>query len=203
MNKDISLQEEINILIDSNLTPTELFVLRLLYLAVDGENKYLVNYISNVSNGKVLLRAVLQSLVDKKVINSTYSMPKEGESLNVKNIPFNKVFLKKYLRESNDIGHEFFYAYPEYINIGGKMCSIRNFTKANLYSFEDFCLFYTKAIKGSGYTHERVMKALEFGKQNNLINYSIIEFIASRKYESIEALLESGDVNGYSNSELL
>lgn len=202
-NFELSLNEEINILIDSNLTPTELFILRLLYLAVDGENKFLVNYLSNISNGKQLLKAVLQSLLDKKVINNTFSIPKEGEALNVKNIPFNKNFLKRYIKESNELGKEFFDAYPPFININGKMCSIKNFTKANLFSMEDFCIFYSKAIKNASVTHERVMQALEFGKENNLISYSIIEFIASMKWQEIEFIQNSGNVNGYNNSELL
>lgn len=203
MNINLSFQEEMNLLIESQLTPTELFIIRLLMLASENDLKPLQNYISNISNGKALLRQVLESLMEKKVINNTYSIPKEGESFNAKNIPFNKNFIKKYIRESNEIGTEFFYAYPEYININGKMCSIRNFTKANLFSFEDFCLFYAKSIKNASVTHDRVMKSLEYGKEHNLINYSIIEFIASRKYESIEHLMEGGDINGYSNSELL
>jgi hypothetical protein len=47
------------------------------------------------------------------------------------------------------------------------------------------------------------MEALEFGKENNLLNYSILEFIASKKYEEIEYIRSSGNINGYNNSELL
>jgi hypothetical protein len=36
------------------------------------------------------------------------------------------------------------------------------------------------------------MAALEFGKENNLIHYSILEFIASKKWEEIEFLQQSG-----------
>lgn len=200
---ELSLKEEINIYINSGLTPTELFILRLLFLAIDGDQQYLVNYLSNLSNGKELLRSVLTSLVDKKVINSTFKVPKEGESLNFKNIPFNKNFIKMYIRESNEIGKEFFDAYPPFININGKLCSIKNFTKAGLYSFDDFCLFYSKQIKNSSVTHERIMDALLFGVENNLINYTIIEFIASKKWEEIEYIRNSGNINGYQNSELI
>lgn len=200
---ELSLNEEIQIYISSGMTPTELFILRLIFLAIDGEQKYLINYLSNVSNGKQLLRSILESLKEKKVINSTFNIPNEGEALNFKNIPFNKNVIKSYVRESNTLGKEFFDAYPPFININGKLCSIKNFTKANLFSFEDFCLYYSKSIKNSGVTHERVMEALNFGRENNLINYSIIEFIASRKYEEIEFIRNSGNVNGYNNSELL
>ena len=172
-NFELSLNEEINLLIDSNLTPTELFILRLLYLAADGDAKYLSNYINNTSNGKQVLKVVLESLKTKGVINSTFNIPKEGESLDLRTIPFNKNFVKKYIRESNELGKEFFDSYPPFITINGKRCSIRNFTKANLFSFEDFCLYYSKSIKNSGYTHDRIMEVLEFAKEHNLISYSI------------------------------
>jgi hypothetical protein len=200
---ELSLKEEINIYINSGLTPTELFILRLLFLAIDGEQQYLLNYLTNISNGKQLLRSVLTSLLEKKVINSTFKIPQEGESLNYKNIPFNKNFTKMYIRESNEIGKEFFDAYPPFININGKLCSIKNFTKAGLFSFDDFCIFYAKQLKSATVTHERVMEALLFGVEKNLINYTIIEFISSRKWLEIEFIRSSGNVNGYNNSELL
>lgn len=200
---ELSLNEETNIYINSGLTPTELYVLRLLFLAIDGEPTYLTNYLSNITDGKQLFRQVLKSLQDKKIILSSFKIPEEGESLNYKNIPFNKNFIKMYIRESNDIGKELFEEYPPFINIGGKLCSIKNFTKANLFSFEDFCLYYAKAIKNAGVTHERVMNALQFAKEHNLINYTILEFIASHKWNEIEYIRSSGDVNGYNNTELL
>ena len=200
---ELSLKEEINIYINSGLTPTELFIVRMLFLAVDGEPDMLINYLSNVSNGKELFRQVLESLQNKKVILASFKLPREGEVLNYKNIPFNKNFLKMYVRESNEIGKELFDAYPPFININGKLCSIKNFTRAGLFTFDEFCLYYAKAIKSAGITHDRVMEALEFGKENNLINYSILEFIASHKWVEIEYIQGSGNVNGYNNSELL
>ena len=86
------------------------------------------------------------------------------------------------------------------------MCSEmkdKNFTKANLFSLEEFCIFYAKAIKNAKVTHERVMEALRFAKEHNLINYTILEFIASHKWNEIEYIRSSGDINGYNNSELL
>lgn len=203
MVTELSLKEEINLYISSNLTPTELFVVRLLLLAVDGDSQYLIDYLSNVSNGKELFRAVLNSLMDKKVINSTFKVPKEGEALNFKTIPFNKNFIKKYFKEANVAGKELFDAYPPFININGKMCSIKNITKANLYSLEEFCIYYTKAIKSDKIKHEKVLETLEFGKENNLISYSIIEFISSRKWNEINHIRNSGNINGYQNSELI
>lgn len=201
-NFELSLNEEIALMLESNLTPTELFILRLLFLG-QYDQKYLINYISNLSDGKSLLRQVLESLINKKVINSTYTIPKEGQALNVNNIPFNKNFLKKYIRESNELGKELFELYPSFISIRGKMVSIKNITKANLYSIEDFCTYYAKAIKSSGITHERVMDALRFGIENDLIHYGITEFVASMKWVELEQLQQMDDINGYKNSELI
>lgn len=203
MNFELSLEEEINVYHKSNLTPTELFVLRLLFLAINGNQKLLVNYLSGISNGKELFRNVLTSLQNKKVINSDFKIPGSGETLNFKNIPINKNFIKSYIKDSNTIGKEFFDAYPSFISINGKIVSIRNFTKAGLFSFEDFCLFYAKAIKNCAVKHEYILDILEYAKANNLINYSILEFLASKKWEEIEYIKNSGNVNGYNNSELL
>jgi hypothetical protein len=43
MNSDLSFREEIQIYIDSGLTPSELFILRLLFLAQDGELQLINN----------------------------------------------------------------------------------------------------------------------------------------------------------------
>ena len=197
-----ALKEEMNIYIKSGLTPTELLVMRLLFLAIVGDSEPLRNYLSNINNGKTLFINVLQSLKDKKVILSSFKVPCEGETLNFSNIPFNKNFTKMFIRESNELGKELFDLYPPFLMINGKNYSLKNFTKAGLYSFEDFCNFYAKAIKNSGTTHERIIQALEFAKENELIAYSIIEFISSRKWIEIEYIRDSGEVNNYKNSEL-
>lgn len=203
MNSELSLKEEINIYISSGLTPSELFILRLLFLAQDGDTSLINNYISNADNGKELFKVVLKSLQNKGIILASFKMPKEGEILRYTDIPINKNFVKKFIRESNQIGKEFFDAYPPFIYINGKMASIKNITKAGLFSIDEFCFFYGRQLKLSSVKHERVMEALEYGKEHNLINYSILEFIASQKWNEIEYIRSSGEVAGYQNSELL
>ncbi len=203
MNSELSLKEEINIYINSGLTPSELFILRLLFLAQDGDTSLINNYISNADNGKEVFKVVLKSLQNKGIILASFKMPKEGETLKYTDIPINKNFVKKFIKESNQIGKEFFDAYPPFIYINGKMASIKNITKAGLFSIDEFCFFYGRQLKLSSVKHERVMEALEYGKEHNLINYSILEFIASQKWNEIEYIRSSGEVAGYQNSELL
>lgn len=170
MNFELSLNEEIELYLATGLDPNELFVLRLLFLAKGGDSSYLMNY---VSNSKIELRQVLLSLQHKGVINKSYHIPDKGESFNPDDVPFSKVFLKSYIRETHELGKELFEKYPEFMNINGRLCSIKNITKANFYNFEDFFNYYAKTIKLSGSTHEYIMEQLEFGIENNLINYTI------------------------------
>ncbi len=64
MNFKLSLEEEIEIYLKTNLTPTELFIVRLLFLAIDGNQNPLINY---VNNSKIDLREILVSLQEKKI----------------------------------------------------------------------------------------------------------------------------------------
>ena len=100
MNNTLSLQEEINICINGNVTPTELFIIRLLFLAQDGDSSNINNYLSNISNGKELLISVLNSLKEKGIILSGFKIPGEGQTLHFSEIPINKNFkkIKKYQR---------------------------------------------------------------------------------------------------------
>lgn len=203
MSSELSLKEEIEIYINNNITPSELFILRLLFLAIDGDSSLLTNYLANVTDGKNLFKAVLISLKDKGIINASFNIPKKGETLKFSDIPINKNFVRSYLRDSHELGKELFEKYPPFMTINGRMASIKNITKAGLFSLDEFCIFYAKQIKLSGITHERVMNALDFGIENDLIRYSLLEFIASQKYLELEYIRDSGEVNGYSNLEFI
>lgn len=203
MNSELSLKEEINIYINNDLTPSELFILRLLFLAQEGDPSLLNNYLSNVKNGKELFKTILINLQEKGFILASFKMPKEGHTLKYSDIPINKNFIKRFIKESNQIGKELFDSYPPFITINGRMASIKNITKAGLFSIDEFCFYYSRQLKLSSVTHQRVMEALEYGKEHHLINYSILEFIASQKWNEIEHIRNSGEVAGYKNSELL
>lgn len=203
MSSELSLKEEIEIYINNNITPTELFILRLLFLAMDGDSSLLSNYVSNVTDGKKVLKKVLESLQNKGIINAGFKIPQEGEVLKFKEIPINKNFIRSYIRDSHELGKELFNKYPSFMTINGRVASIKNFTKANLFSLDEFCIFYAKQIKLSGVTHDRVMEALDFGIENNLIRYSLLEFLASQKWLELEFIRDSGEVNGYSNVEFI
>lgn len=203
MNSELSLKEEISLYISSNLTPSELFIIRMLFIAQDGESKHLINYLSNVPDGKELYLSVLQNLKNKKVITGESKIPVAGDSFRPDDIVFNKNFIKRYVRESNQLGKELWEIYPPFLSINGKLASLKGITKAGFYSMDEFCIYYAKQIKSAGTTHERVLETLQYGVDNNVINYTILEFVASRKWLEIEYLRDSGNIAGYDNTELI
>ena len=74
MNSELSLKEEINIYINNDLTPSELFILRLLFLAQEGDTILLNNYLSNVKNGKELFKTILINLQEKGFILASFKI---------------------------------------------------------------------------------------------------------------------------------
>ena len=188
-------------MIKYQLFPEELLIVRLIFLAQEDHPEYLSKYFSQMPL-KGAPRDTLSSLQEKGIINKSYKIPEKGAVFNPRDVDFNKIFLKSYLQHSGDMGMELFMNYPSFVNIGGRQCSLKNISKL-FKSMDDFCFAYGKAIKFNPEMHSRIMSALEFGKENNLIHYGISEFVISMKYLEIEELKLSDNLNGFQNSELL
>lgn len=189
-------------MIKYQLFPEELLILKLIFLAQEDHPEYLSKYFSQMPL-KGAPRDTLLALQEKGIINKSYKIPEKGATFNPRDVDFNKVVLKSYQQHSGDMGMELFMNYPSFVNIGGRQCSLKNISKL-FKSMDDFCFSYGKAIKFNPEMHTRVMAALEFGKNNELIHYGISEFLISLKWLEIEELKESGKtLNGYNNSELL
>lgn len=200
MRINLSLEDDIEILIDNNLTPNELFTIKLLFLAQDGDTSYLVNYFNNSSSD---FRSILVSLQDKGIINKSFTIPEKGKSINFKRIPFNKNFLTRYMKSSCELGNELWNNYPDGTYIDGKYVSLKNFTKGGFYSVEEFFRFYSKTIGNNVNKHIEIMNILEEAKEANLINFSILSFVSEQKWDYLEKVLTSDNLNGYNNSELI
>jgi len=78
------------------------------------------------------------------------------------------------------MGQELFDAYPPFLNTANKLYPLKNIAK-KFNSLEEFYFHYSVSIKHSAETHKEVMELLEWGKENGHINYSILEFVISRK----------------------
>lgn len=200
-----SFNEDLNIMTKYNINPNELFFIKTLRLAQEGDSSYIIKYMNNINGSSDDCINILKSLQEKSVILKSFKLPKKGDSLDFGDIPFNKNFLKSIITLSNVAGKELFDKYPKFIQIKGTIFSLRNIGKFGLHSLEDFCLFYNKTIKSSAITHEKIMELLSFAVENDLINYGICEFISSHKWEEIEEVQNGNiEINGcYNNTELL
>ena len=200
INLELSIEREIDFLIKYNLTPDELFLIKLIFYAQNEHPEFLSEYFSE-NQLTLELRDVLISLQKKGIINKTYSIPEKGSIFNPRDVDFNKVVISSFLKHSQTLGMELFEAYPAFTTINGRVFSLRNITK--LYkSLDDMCFDYGKAIKFNPDVHKQVLELLEYGKENNQINSGICDFIASRQWLTLQELRDGG-TGFFNTNELL
>ena len=178
----------------------ELLFIKLVFLAQEGHPEYLSKYFSQMPL-KGAPRDTMLSLQEKGIINKSYKIPEKGQTFNPLDIDFNKNFMKSYLQHSYDMGMELFMNYPAFIIINSKQFSLKNIAKS-FKNLDDFAFAYGKAIKFDVEKHKEILELLEWGKEMNVLNYGIIEFITSLKWLELKELKESG-LTTFNTSELL
>lgn len=198
-NLELSIEREIDFLIHYNLTPDELFLMKLIWYAQDGHDEYFSEYFSE--NTLTLgLRSTMLSLQKKGIINSTYEVPEDGEILNPRDVDFNQNVIKTFLKHSLELGFELFEIYPVEIVVEGRQFDMRNFAKVYK-SFDEMCFAYGKEIKFNPKKHQEILELVEWGKENNLITNNISSFIICHQWEYLEHLRDKG--NGFFNTNEL
>ena len=181
-------------MIKYQIFPEELLFIKLVFLAQEGHPEYLSKYFSQMSL-KGAPRDTMLSLQEKGIINKSYKIPEKGQTFNPLDIDFNKNFMKSYLQHSYDMGMELFMEYPSNIVIKQKTYSLRNIAKYYK-SIDDFAFNYGKIIRFDLDKHKQIMNLLIWGKENNLLNCNICEFIISQKWIELQEWKESGNVIG-------
>lgn len=169
------------------LTADELLLVYLTFLAQDEENhpEYFTKWFNN--GGQLKLKTLFESLKEKNVIRQNYNPGKYIPN----DIEFDDIFLHNYFKHSGTLGKELFKEYPSFIEINGKNFSLKNISKKFL-TLNEFYFYYSSQIKHNPTKHEEVLGLLRWGKSNNLINYGIIEFCASAKWEELKDMKENG-----------
>lgn len=176
----MELDTILNIMISYRLTADELLLVYLTFLAQEEENhpEYFIKWFSN--GGKSKLKDLFESLKEKGIIHKDYN----PDSYNPDDIEFNKNFLKGWLKLSGEMGKELFDAYPPFLNIQGKLAPLKNISK-KFYSLDDFFFFYSSKIKHNPDKHKEVMDILQWAKDNGKINFGILEYVASEKWNDL------------------
>lgn len=171
-----------------NLSIEDWYLTQLLLLAQEGKSEYIVKYISlaNIDLHETLIR-----LQEKGVILRAYKVPCKGEKFYPEDVEFNKNFLKNFYKCSGELGDDLFKAYPYKLERGNNMYILNNITKG-YNSLEDMYYDYGRIIQFNPIKHQHIMEILNYAKEHDLISFGIVEFIKSRKWETIEKMKEDG-----------
>lgn len=179
-----NIENELAILEKYNLTPTELFAIKVILLAKEeGEYEWLQRFVQIVK-----LRDVLASLQEKGIILKSWKLPKEGSQLIVENIQINQNFQKQFFKASFEMGEELFYTYPQSTVVQGTVFNLRTVSK-HFDSLEQAFLKYAKSIKNNPELHQQIIDDIKWGIENQYNGFTTLDrFIIDRGYEYLHSM---------------
>lgn len=186
------MNEQLIIMEKYNLTPSEYFVVKLIFMTQEGyEESYLLRYLKI---NKSTFRDDLVSLQDKGIILKSWKIPEKGSKFDPLEIPLNKNFFKNMFKSSLELGKQLFDAYPMFVNINGSTFSLRSFAK-KFDSIEDFFRFYGKTIHWDLELHNKILDLIKWDQDNNVgfLKMTICNFVLEMKWNELEAL-KNGDI---------
>lgn len=198
----MNLEEELTMLEKYKLTPTELFVTRLLLLAqIEGAEEYISRYIKIPNNRS--FREILESLQSKGVILKSYKLPKVGEKLIIEDIEFNKNFVKNIHRASFDLGQELWDVYPQTTMVKGVVYNLKRVSK-RFNSLEEAFFRYGKYINFNDEHHKEVLELIKWGIENGYSFTTLDSFIIDKDWLNIKNVKDGGNINvNYNAVQLL
>lgn len=179
-----NIENKLSILEKYNLTPTELFTIKVVLLAKEeGEYEWLKRFSQIVK-----LREILIRLQEKGIILKSWKLPKEGQQLIVEDIPINQSFQKQFFRASFEMGEELFYTYPQSAVIQGTVYNLRSVSK-RFDSLEQAFQKYAKNIKNNPELHQQIIDDIKWGIEEQYNGFTTLDrFIIDRGYESLHSL---------------
>ena len=183
------------ILIKYNLSPNELFFIRIILLSIDEDRGYYDGYICMTEESRGNIIELLNSLQVKGVILKSYKIPNSEEDFEPFDVEFNKNFIKYFYKCSFDMGEELYNTYPMFGNINGSTVALRGVSK-KYDSLEDFYRAYGKTINWNPDTHNKIIELVKWAKENTqFIQFSLATFLIDRKWNELEALRSGELVN--------
>lgn len=190
------IDQDLAIIEKYRLTPTELFVVNLIFLTQEEyEEPYLSRFLK-IPENKELFRPTLVELQNKGIILKSYKIPEKGQKFDPLEIPLNQNFFKTYWKASFELGKELFDKYPMFTNINGVTVSLRSFAK-KFNSLEDMYRFYGKTIGWNADKHREIIDLIEWEQNNNIgfLRMSLSSFIIENKWNELKALKDGNIVN--------
>ena len=187
-----SLDSELALMREYKLKPDELFAIKVILLAQDGEYEYLQQY-AEILNGN--LRLLLEILQSKGIILKSYKIPKPGTQFIPEDVQFNQNFLKRYYRSAFEMGEELFNTYPQSAVVGGVMYNLRSVSK-KFDSLESAFQKYAKFIKNSPELHQQIIDDIKWGIEHEYQGFTTLDrFIIDRGYEFLHSMRNGEGTN--------
>lgn len=187
---DLRINEESELMTRYDLTPNELYLLKILFMIRQGYEDNLIGPLAEVlKNNNIMLGDILSSLQRKGLILKTYRIPGKGELFDAEKVPLSQNVEKNIWKDSFTMGKELFDTYPMFTFIDGAYVSIRGIAK-NFDCPEDFFRYYAKAINWNKDKHEEILSLIRWEQDNNVgfIKQSIASFVINRAWNELAAL---------------
>lgn len=180
-----NLEVELSLMDEYGICPNDLFGIKVILLAQDGEYEYLQNYASILKGG---FRTLLQYLQDKGIILKSYKLPKEGTQFIPEDVTFNQNFLKKFYRSAFEMGEELFYTYPQSCIVNGAVFNLRSVSK-KFDSLEQAFQKYAKNIKNNPELHQQIIDDIKWGIETGYSGFTTLDrFIIDKGHEALHAM---------------
>lgn len=203
----ISLDRELDLMTQYNLSAEEWWIIQLLFLAQYPEGRIgpLERYSKIIGGFKY---DIIESLQSKGVLKKMNI--KKGDHFEIDDLQFNYVkgedkktypldipftanFIKSYLKHSGELGKELFLEYPTFIYINGSPINARSITtNGHFGSMEDFFFFYGKTIKWNPTLHKEIIDLLQWGKENDMIKMGISTFVINQLWIALKEARDKG-----------
>ena len=188
-----NLDSELILMSDYKIYPNELYTIKFILLAQDGEYEYLQQYINNFD--KKYLRLALESLQEKGIILKSYNIPELGALFVPEDVKFNQNFLKRYYRSAFEIGEELFNTYPQSAIVNGVMYNLRSVSK-RFDSLEQAFQRYAKNIKNNPELHQQIIDDIKWGIEHEYQGFTTLDrFIIDRGYEFLHSMRNGEGTN--------
>lgn len=192
---ETTIENTLALLEKYNITPTELFVIKLILLIKEeGEYEPLQRYASIFN-----IRETLESLRNKEIILKSYKIPNSGEKFEPERVEFNKNFIKQFFRASFEMGKELFDVYPQTTIVNGSVYNLRRISK-KFDSLEDAFLKYAKYINNSPEQHNQIIELVKWGIDNGYNFTTLDDFICDNAWLAIEAIKNGEAININTNA---
>lgn len=187
----LMIDNELILMEKYKLTPTELFSIKTILLAQEGDYEPLQKLNVILDGG---FRLILEKLQSKGIIIQAYKLPKPGTRFVAEDVQFNKNFIKQFYRSSFEIGNELFEAYPQFTNVQGCIYNLRRVSK-KFNDLEDAFAKYAKVIKNDPEKHKEIIELIKWGIENGYNFTTLDDFICDRGWIALEAFKNGDGIN--------